>query len=162
MTLHDRMDVKELYWTPFMVISMPGSFGLAVRAGEPPSLCAQEENEGEEDLLDQLASVLTAVLRKYGDAALPFLAELMPALGALLEPGRDPEERRIAICILDDIPGALPRRRAPAGMHVDNALAAASKTGTGTAWLTVLGCFRTISRNVLMLLRGTCQAILLA
>ena len=63
----------------------------------------QEENEGEEDLLDQLASVLTAVLRKYGDAALPFLAELMPALGALLEPGRDPEERRIAICILDDI-----------------------------------------------------------
>lgn len=67
------------------------------------SWCAQEENEGEEDLLDQLASVLTAVLRKYGDAALPFLAELMPALGALLEPGRDPEERRIAICILDDI-----------------------------------------------------------
>ena len=47
--------------------------------------------------------MLTAVLRKYGDAALPFLAELMPALGALLEPGRDPEERRIAICILDDI-----------------------------------------------------------
>ena len=68
-----------------------------------PSWRAQEENEGEEDLLDQLASVLTAVLRKYGDAALPFLAELMPALGALLEPGRDPEERRIAICILDDI-----------------------------------------------------------
>ncbi len=64
---------------------------------------AQEENEDEEDLLDQLASVLTAVLRKYGDAALPVLAELMPALGALLEPGRDPEERRIAICILDDI-----------------------------------------------------------
>ena len=63
----------------------------------------QEENEDEEDLLDQLASVLTAVLRNYGDAALPFLAELMPALGALLEPGRDPEERRIAICILDDI-----------------------------------------------------------
>ncbi|KAK9821719.1 hypothetical protein WJX81_003315 [Elliptochloris bilobata] len=62
-----------------------------------------EENEDEEDLLDQLASVLTAVLRKYGDSALPFLAELMPALGALLEPGRDPEERRIAICILDDI-----------------------------------------------------------
>ena len=56
--------------------------------------------------------MLTAVLRKYCDAALPFVAELMPALGALLEPGRDPEERRIAICILDDI-----LEHCPAGAH---------------------------------------------
>ncbi len=85
-------------WQAVCVSLSHCSYVSAARAAR-----AQEENEDEEDLLDQLASVLTAVLRKYGDAALPVLAELMPALGALLEPGRDPEERRIAICILDDI-----------------------------------------------------------
>ena len=37
------------------------------------------------------------------DAALPLLERLMPGVGRLLEKGRFPEERRIAICVMDDI-----------------------------------------------------------
>jgi hypothetical protein len=86
----------------------------------------QEENEDEEDLLDQVSSVLTAILKKYGDLCMPLIDSLMPSLAPLLDPQRSAEERRVAICILDDIlefspSGActqqppLRARRAPAG-----------------------------------------------
>ena len=63
----------------------------------------QEENEVEEDLLDQMSSCLSVMLRTYGDAAMQHVEQLMPALAALLQPGASPEERRVAICALDDI-----------------------------------------------------------
>ncbi len=63
----------------------------------------QEENEGEEDLLDQFSSVLSAVLKRHGDSAMPLVDTLLPSLAPLLDPQRTPEERRVAICILDDI-----------------------------------------------------------
>lgn len=34
---------------------------------------------------------------------MPLLEQLMPGVGRLLEKGRFPEERRIAICVMDDI-----------------------------------------------------------
>ncbi len=34
---------------------------------------------------------------------MPLLERLMPGVGRLLEKGRFPEERRIAICVMDDI-----------------------------------------------------------
>lgn len=63
----------------------------------------QDENEEEEDLLDQLSSALTAILREYGDAAMPLLDGLMPQIGQLLDPARSPAERRIGVCIIDDL-----------------------------------------------------------
>lgn len=64
---------------------------------------AQEENEEEEELLDNLAACLTAVLRTYGDAAITLMDGLMPKLGLLLDASRSTEERRVGICIVDDI-----------------------------------------------------------
>eukprot|EP00884_Botryococcus_braunii_P020479 jgi/Botrbrau1/7114/Bobra.0165s0131.1 len=63
----------------------------------------QEENEEEEELLDGLAACLTAVLRNYGDSALYLMDYLMPKLGSLLDASRSSEERRVGICIVDDI-----------------------------------------------------------
>lgn len=63
----------------------------------------QEENEGEEDLLDQFSSLLSAVLKRHGDAAMPLVDTLLPSLAPLLDGQRTPEERRVAICVLDDI-----------------------------------------------------------
>ncbi len=37
------------------------------------------------------------------DTALPLLEQLMPGVARLLEKGRFNEERRIAICVMDDI-----------------------------------------------------------
>lgn len=63
----------------------------------------QEENEDEENLLDQLSSLLSAIMKKYGDAAMPLVDLLMPSIAPLLAPNRSAEERRIALCLLDDI-----------------------------------------------------------
>ncbi len=63
----------------------------------------QEENEDEENLLDQLSSLLSAILKKYGDAAMPLVDLLMPSMAPLLALNRSPEERRVALCLLDDI-----------------------------------------------------------
>ncbi len=72
-------------------------------AHDPEVGHVQEENEDEEELLDGLAACLTAILRNYGDAVLPMMDLLMPKLGALLDPSRSSEERRVGICIVDDI-----------------------------------------------------------
>ena len=108
----------------------------------------QEENEAEEELLDAIATALTVVLKRFGDAAMPYVDGLMPSVGSLLvcrsaasalthgamqsanlrstflpvcgryvvsacwvmrhncgrqEAGRSEEERRIGICVMDDI-----------------------------------------------------------
>jgi importin-5 len=70
-----------------------------------PQKCnpVQEENEEEEELLDNLAACLTAVLRTYGDSAITLMDGLMPKLGLLLDASRSTEERRVGICIVDDI-----------------------------------------------------------
>ena len=63
----------------------------------------QGENELEEDLLDQVQSCLGAVLEQFGDAAMPLMEGLMPQVGTLLTAKSSVEERRVGICIMDDI-----------------------------------------------------------
>ena len=63
----------------------------------------QGENELEEDLLDQVQSCIGAVLEQFGDAAMPLMEGLMPQIGVLLTPKSSVEEKRIGICIMDDI-----------------------------------------------------------
>ncbi|CAL5227386.1 g10339 [Coccomyxa viridis] len=70
---------------------------------EDEALAIEEENEDEENLLDQLSSLLSAIMKKYGDAAMPLVDLLMPSVAPLLAPNRSAEERRIALCLLDDI-----------------------------------------------------------
>lgn len=66
-------------------------------------LPVQDENEEEEDLLDKVGGVLTAVLKVYQDNAMPMIDTLMPQIGGLLDPQRSAGERRIGICIIDDL-----------------------------------------------------------
>ena len=63
----------------------------------------QGENELEEDLLDQVQNCLGAVLEQFGDAAMPLLEGLMPQISILLMPNSSTEEKRVGICIMDDI-----------------------------------------------------------
>ncbi|KAA6426387.1 MAG: Embryo defective [Trebouxia sp. A1-2] len=63
----------------------------------------EEENELEEDLLDQVQTCLGAVLEQFGDAAMPLMEGLMPQIGMLLTPKSSVEEKRVGICIMDDI-----------------------------------------------------------
>ena len=63
----------------------------------------QGDNELEEELLDQVQSCLGAVLEQFGDQAMPLMEGLMPQIGALLTPKSSVEEKRVGICIMDDI-----------------------------------------------------------
>ncbi|KAF6254101.1 armadillo-type protein [Scenedesmus sp. NREL 46B-D3] len=61
------------------------------------------ENEQEEELYDQVGSCLGNFLKAFGDAALPYVEGLMPSIAPLLDKARPDEERRIALCIIDDM-----------------------------------------------------------
>eukprot|EP00878_Enallax_costatus_P012560 GHUV01013118.1.p1 GENE.GHUV01013118.1~~GHUV01013118.1.p1 ORF type:complete len:1009 (+),score=321.88 GHUV01013118.1:364-3390(+) len=61
------------------------------------------ENEAEEELYDQVGSCLGNFLKVFGDAALPYVEGLMPSIAPLLDKSRPDEERRIALCIIDDM-----------------------------------------------------------
>lgn len=43
------------------------------------------------------------MLEQFGDAAMPLLEGLMPQIGVLLAPSSSTEEKRVGICIMDDI-----------------------------------------------------------
>ncbi|KXZ45960.1 hypothetical protein GPECTOR_49g544 [Gonium pectorale] len=81
----------------------------------------EAENELEEELFDQVGTVVGAFLKKFGDDVLPLVENLlMTRYGAMLtDKSRSPEERRIAICLLDDL-----LENSPAGMakHFNNVL----------------------------------------
>lgn len=64
----------------------------------------------EEELLDSVASCLTVIVKEFGDAAMPYIDSVMPAVAVLLEGGRSAQEHRIGVCIMDDI-----LEHAPAG-----------------------------------------------
>ena len=62
------------------------------------------ELEGEEDLLDAAASVVSAALAAHGDALGASVDALMPHLAPLLdERNAAPGERRVAVCVVDDV-----------------------------------------------------------
>lgn len=54
-------------------------------------------------MLDQVQSCLGAVLEQFGDAAMPLMEGLMPQVGTLLTAKSSVEERRVGICVMDDI-----------------------------------------------------------
>jgi hypothetical protein len=51
----------------------------------------------------QVGSCLGSFLKSFGDAALPYVEGLMPSIAPLLDKARPDEERRIAMCIIDDM-----------------------------------------------------------
>ncbi|KAG2489783.1 hypothetical protein HYH03_011733 [Edaphochlamys debaryana] len=81
----------------------------------------EAENELEEELFDQVATAVGAFLKKFGDDVLPLVESLlMSRYGAMLtDKSRSSEERRIAICLVDDL-----LENSPAGMvkHFNNVL----------------------------------------
>jgi hypothetical protein len=54
-------------------------------------------------VLLQVGSCLGSFLKSFGDAALPYVETLMPSIAPLLDKARPDEERRIAMCIIDDM-----------------------------------------------------------
>lgn len=54
-------------------------------------------------LAAQVGSCLGNFLKAFGDAALPYVEGLMPSIAPLLDKARPDEERRIALCIIDDM-----------------------------------------------------------
>jgi len=64
----------------------------------------QEEHEAEEEILNNIATCVSTAMRLYGDAAMPALEEhIFQPASQLLDPKRFPEERRVALCIMDDV-----------------------------------------------------------
>lgn len=57
----------------------------------------------EEELFDQVATCVGTFLKKGGDAVLPFVEGIMGQIAPLLDKSRSPEERRIAVCVVDDL-----------------------------------------------------------
>ena len=53
--------------------------------------------------MDQVQSCIGAVLEQFGDSAMPLMEGLMPQVGALLTAKSSVEERRVGICVMDDI-----------------------------------------------------------
>ncbi|MEW5314066.1 MAG: hypothetical protein WDW38_005590 [Sanguina aurantia] len=72
----------------------------------------EEENEIEEELFDQVGTCVGCFLKKFGDAVLPYVEEIMALIAPLLAKGRGNEERRIAICVVDDLLEHSPAGRA--------------------------------------------------
>ncbi len=62
-----------------------------------------DEEEMETDVLDEVATVLSSFMKRYGDAVITYIVGSMPFVHALLGKGRSAVERRIAICVVDDI-----------------------------------------------------------
>ncbi|KAG0492708.1 hypothetical protein HPP92_006106 [Vanilla planifolia] len=63
----------------------------------------QEENEQEEEVFDQVGDCLASLIKTFKTSFLPFFDELSIYVTAMLGKDKSPEERRIAICIFDDV-----------------------------------------------------------
>nr|XP_043633893.1 importin-5-like [Erigeron canadensis] len=63
----------------------------------------KEENEQEEELFDQVGDCLGTLLKTFKAPFLPLFEELLPYLMPMWGNGRTSEEKRIAICIFDDV-----------------------------------------------------------
>lgn len=78
----------------------------------------EEENQAEEELFDQVATCLGTFLKKFGDTVLPYVETIMPQIAPLLDKGRSAEERRIAVCVVDDLLDHSPAGRAKHAQQV--------------------------------------------
>ncbi|GMH40252.1 hypothetical protein BSKO_08156 [Bryopsis sp. KO-2023] len=62
-----------------------------------------EEEESERNVLEEVGTCIAAFLKQYGDTVFPYVESLMAITAKLLDKSRSPEERRIGICVLDDL-----------------------------------------------------------
>ncbi|RYR53963.1 hypothetical protein S245_020863 [Arachis hypogaea] len=63
----------------------------------------KEENEQEEELFDQVGDCLGTLIKTFRGSFLPFFDELSSYLTPMFGKDKTSEERRIAICIFDDV-----------------------------------------------------------
>ncbi|OAY28974.1 importin-5 [Manihot esculenta] len=63
----------------------------------------KEENEQEEEVFDQVGEILGTLIKTFKVSFLPFFDELSTYLTPMWGKDKTPEERRIAICIFDDV-----------------------------------------------------------
>ncbi|CAA2970342.1 importin-5-like [Olea europaea subsp. europaea] len=63
----------------------------------------KEENEQEEDLFDQVGEILGTLIKTFKASFLPFFDELSSYVMPMWGKDKTAEERRIAICIFDDV-----------------------------------------------------------
>lgn len=63
----------------------------------------KEENEQEEELFDQVGDCLGTLIKTFKASFLPFFDELSTYLMPMLGKDKTAEERRVAICIFDDV-----------------------------------------------------------
>lgn len=63
-------------------------------------------------MFPQVGGCVGAFLKKLGDSALPYVETLMEDVGRMLDKSRGAEERRIAVCIVDDLIEHSPAGRA--------------------------------------------------
>ncbi|XP_068337995.1 uncharacterized protein [Pyrus communis] len=63
----------------------------------------KEENEQEEEVFDQVGEILGTLIKTFKASFLPFFDELTSYLTPMWAKDKTPEERRIAICIFDDV-----------------------------------------------------------
>lgn len=63
----------------------------------------KEENEQEEEVFDQIGEILGTMIKTFKASFLPFFDELSSYLMPMWGKDKTPEERRIAICIFDDV-----------------------------------------------------------
>ncbi|KAL1215898.1 Transportin-1 [Cardamine amara subsp. amara] len=63
----------------------------------------KEENEQEEEVFDQIGDLLGTLIKTFKTSFLPLFDELSSYITPMLGRDRTAEERRIAICIFDDI-----------------------------------------------------------
>ncbi|KAK6772665.1 hypothetical protein RDI58_027903 [Solanum bulbocastanum] len=63
----------------------------------------REENEQEEEVFDQVGEILGTLIKTFKAAFLPFFDELSSYLVPMWDKDKTTEERRIAICIFDDV-----------------------------------------------------------
>ncbi|KDP42089.1 hypothetical protein JCGZ_01877 [Jatropha curcas] len=63
----------------------------------------KEENEQEEEVFDQVGEILGTLIKTFKGSFLPFFDELSTYLTPMWGKDKTAEERRIAICIFDDV-----------------------------------------------------------
>lgn len=64
----------------------------------------EEEQEVEEEVIDALNDVTNACLKEYREQIMPLVdTKIVPRLARFFEKGRSHQEKRIAICLFDDI-----------------------------------------------------------
>ncbi|KAE8678828.1 Detected protein of confused Function [Hibiscus syriacus] len=63
----------------------------------------KEENEQEEEVFDQVGEILGTLIKTFKASFLPFFDDLSPYLSPMWGKDKAAEERRVAICIFDDV-----------------------------------------------------------